>query len=432
MRLQIDRGSADPYTALITCVLYICIETLQGRIEEALQLYKQGVNLILNLRSQVSCTAVPVTTAALLEDTIVPLFVRLGTVALSISGVPTNSLFAPLENNTEYEFTSLVSARNAAVPLIAECMLFQREAQQHFSTVNGGSDPSEKLSDKQRVLQAQLARWRHAYDGFLQTFHRSNLNLPEASTSTVASLLIYHAAAYIIVSTCLTRNERIYDAYLPSFEIIVKQATLVLEASVGPDGMQPPFTFEMGVGLPLFLTVISCRDQRLRREALSLLQKAPPVQGFYKCSPGVAMAEKVLQIEEDLSLQLVREVVYNADGLNTCCNENAIMMGVQSALDLDIRTSIPATKHSPLLHPTRGDHTDEGTKQLPNLIPGKARITFVGIFRPANGLPPTVNENDIAKWNRGPDQTFLAFVKQQCDPISGAWRLVNDYAPIEC
>lgn len=35
IRLQIDRGSADPYVALITCVLYICVETLQGRVEEA-------------------------------------------------------------------------------------------------------------------------------------------------------------------------------------------------------------------------------------------------------------------------------------------------------------------------------------------------------------------------------------------------------------
>ncbi|KAF7587877.1 hypothetical protein BBP40_006613 [Aspergillus hancockii] len=428
-RLQIDRGSADPYVALITCVLYICIESLQGRIEEALQLYKQGVDLILSLRSQISYTVVPATTIALLENTIIPLFVRLGTVALSISGVPANGLFDHLGNSTEYKFTSFASARDAAVPLIAECMLFQRDAQRYLFTVGDNPDLlSQELINKQRTLLAQLAQWRHAYDGFLKTFHHNNSNIPVANTSAAAAaLLVYHASAFIIVSTCLTRDQCIYDAYIPSFEVIVEQATLVLDASAGPDGMQPPFTFEMGVGLPLFLTVMSCRDQRLRREALSLLQKSPPVQGFYKCSPGSAIAEKVLQIEEDLS-QLEGETASNTDGLN----DVVIRGNVQSALDYDSPKEVASTPHSALLGSLRGGLTDEGTKRTPNLIPEKARIAFVGIFRPANGLPPTVTGDEIAKWNRGPDQSFLAFVKQQRDLTSGTWRLVEDYVPISC
>lgn len=51
MRRQLDRGCVDINIALISCVLFICIETLQGRVEEALRLYEQGVSLIIELRA---------------------------------------------------------------------------------------------------------------------------------------------------------------------------------------------------------------------------------------------------------------------------------------------------------------------------------------------------------------------------------------------
>ncbi|KAL2839843.1 hypothetical protein BJX68DRAFT_195515 [Aspergillus pseudodeflectus] len=36
---EIDRGSADLQVALVSCVLFMYIEMLQGRVKEALQLY---------------------------------------------------------------------------------------------------------------------------------------------------------------------------------------------------------------------------------------------------------------------------------------------------------------------------------------------------------------------------------------------------------
>ncbi|KAE8384695.1 putative C6 finger domain protein [Aspergillus alliaceus] len=440
IRLQIDRGSADPYVALITCVLYMCIETLQGRVEEALQLYGQGVNLINSLRSQISCTLVPASKVALLENTIIPFFVRLGTVALSISGVPANVLYDPIEGSQEYKFTSLHSARAAMAALAAEGMLFQRAAQQHFLTVGDGSRVGPSLAGKQRMLQIQLAHWRHAYDTFIQDFRRKNLSFPRSDTSTTATLLVYHAAISIIVSTCLTQGECIFDAHLSSFETIVNNSALILDASTGPDGMQPPFTFEMGVGLPLFLTALKCRDRQLRHKALNLLQKAPPVQGLYKCAPGVMIARKALQLEEDFSLLLKKDIEYNAYCPNTGSTgtTNTEIVTTQDFSDSSDNTQVhgsatelPASKHNRRAELLRECYTDEDTDQIPDLIPEKARIEFVGIFRPENGLPPTVSEHDVAQWKRGKDQTFFVYRRHQRDHTNDIWRLIEEFMPID-
>lgn len=43
---QIQRGTIDIHVALISCTLFIRIETLQGHTTEATQLYQQGVKML--------------------------------------------------------------------------------------------------------------------------------------------------------------------------------------------------------------------------------------------------------------------------------------------------------------------------------------------------------------------------------------------------
>jgi len=50
VRKLIEQNRANQEIAIVTCVLYICIEILQGHMSEALQLYEHGVSLIYKLR----------------------------------------------------------------------------------------------------------------------------------------------------------------------------------------------------------------------------------------------------------------------------------------------------------------------------------------------------------------------------------------------
>ncbi|KAJ5946282.1 hypothetical protein N7454_003121 [Penicillium verhagenii] len=280
---QIVRGKADPYIALISCVLFICVEAIQGRAVEALQLYEQGVNLILTLRHQVAAGALSLPRSLFLENTIIPLFVRLGAISLTISVVQVSEIFNLTDQNLNTAFISLDAARTAISVIFAEVTLLEREAMPIRRAPIGEFVVGPEMLAKQRMLKSKLDQWLLAYTNLCKTGVRAE-----------PVMLTFHAAASIYISTCLTQQQLIYDDYIEDFAIIVENAGLAFATSGG----SAPFTFEMGLGLPLFLTAIKCRDSSLRRKALELLRQAPPVQAFFPCTPQALLAEKCMELEE--------------------------------------------------------------------------------------------------------------------------------------
>ncbi|KAF7177298.1 hypothetical protein CNMCM7691_005188 [Aspergillus felis] len=392
MRRQIDRGSVDMNVALISCILFICIETLQGRVEEALRLYHQGVSLIFELRAGGTRIG-SYTNRTLLEDTIFPIFLRLGTIALSISGVPVSGLLNEIQGHTANKFSSLSSARLAMTALAAEGMIFQRTVEEHFATKGHKCPLPLAFKRKQEDIQKRLAEWHRAYTNLV------NSSDPSELPSSVTSLLLsFHAATSIITAVSTEQLEIAYDAYLPQFRLIVEQSAVHLETSAGPNGRQPPFTFEMGPGLSLFLTAIKCRDPWLRRRALQLLRMAPPMQGLYKCPPGATLAEAFMNLEESGTI------------FNNCSPGSAGSPGKGShrMYTSEIESTIPIT----------------------TLIPEESRLHGYCVFRPRDD-PWPLGDLDISKWNRGPDQIYLKYSRNRFDEKSNTWTMVHDIVPVD-
>lgn len=395
---QINRGTADPYIALVSCVLFICVETIQGRMEQALKLLHQGFGLIQDLRLRACQTFISSTKVALLENTIVPLLLRLNTNALNISGTQASELLF-LSNPTCYSFTSLASARHAITMLAAECMVFDRDAGLHLEAVGDESNVNQQFYTRQQNLISELKHWLHEYTALCQTLQ---YKIPSADSTqtggTEPILLTYHAAAFVLVATCLTLHQSVYDSHMDKFQTIVNQSSLILDALAKPDGAPPPFTFEMGVGLPLYLTALKCRHPALRRRALHLLKRSPPVQGFYKCIPSIALTENLMKLEEHYSAQ-----IFQSSGSN----------GASEALN-------------------NAHFDDDGGHALEFLaiIPEQARICDAGVFRPRNGIPPNVSEVNITKWNLGPNQLFISFRRLLPGISSHEWAIAHDCVPI--
>ncbi|RHZ43043.1 Zn(II)2Cys6 transcription factor domain-containing protein [Aspergillus thermomutatus] len=403
MRSQIDRGSADIRVALITCILFICIETLQGRVEEALRLYQQGVSLIFELRAPGGTRMGSCTDSTLLEDTIIPIFLRLGTIALSISGVPVSGLLNEMQDSTRNTFSSLSSARLAMTALAAEGMIFQRTVGEHFA-IKGHECPIPlALKSKQEDIQKRLAYWHRAYTNLVDSSDPSEL--PSSVTSL---LLTFHAATSIVTAVCTEQLETAYDAHLPQFRLIVEQSAVHLEASAGPSGRQPPFTFEMGPGLSLFLTAIACRDPWLRRRALQLLKRAPPIQGLYKCPPGATLAEALMRLEESASVRA---------GSRECAGS------YDESTRYDELTRL-------YTFPQNTSSESESTIPLAALIPEESRIHGYCVFRPRDD-PWPLGDLDISKWNRSSDQIYLKFSRNRYDENTKTWRLVHDIVPMD-
>ena len=416
IRGQIGQGTVDTHTALISCILFICIETLQGHVESALELYRQGENLILGLLDGGNPTGTSIAEMTFLKDTVIPLFLRLGTIALTISGVPPSRLIDTGHIMIGDQFNSLHSARLAMMPLASEGMLFQRAAEEHVSAVGGELNVAEEFISQQRDLLARIESWHYAFQQFLSFS-------TETQPSAAAILLTYYAAIRIFVATCLTQNEAIYDAHISDFQILVDRAELALEASAGLNGAQPPFTFEMGVGVPLFLAAMKCRHRSLRAKALRLLRLSPPVQGFYKCAPGAVLAQRISELEDELSVSMTKGPEIQP-GVRSPASARTTDDSCRRLDNLSPETPEFVLPHTLKTPPHSPDHTPT------TIIPNNARIRFIGIFRPRE-TPWHVGDHDLSKWNRGPDQLFMKFMRNRYNTVNGSWQRVDDIVPID-
>ncbi len=142
------------------------------------------------------------------------------------------------------------------------------------------------------MLNQELTAWTEAFKPLL-TYSVSLNNLESISAlalniSSVTSKISLRAAFFI--------NESAYDVFIPEYKRVVEAATVLLRlqksmelqkhaqidsdaSDVDGKGPMLHFAFDIGVVPPLYLVVIKCRDRRLRREAVRLLEQNPRRMG---------------------------------------------------------------------------------------------------------------------------------------------------------
>ncbi|CAG8379856.1 unnamed protein product [Penicillium salamii] len=400
IRRRIESGNVDAFVGLISCMLFICVEALQGDTGGAMQLFAQGVRLIMALRPMIESGAISASKAELLDDTIIPIFLRLAACALAIDGLPLNVL---LENRTpELVFESLRSARNVIVSLAVEIPMFEAKCIDHMLQTDSSVVPDDLLAQR-NILASKLESW---YTAFAAMTNDSNKKIasPE-EIGTAALFFSYHEMLYVMLGTCTSMCLTNFDAFIPNFQRIVEQSAITLRASTRPDGTQPPFTFELSVGLPLWFTSLRCRDPQIRRLSLTLLRRAPPVQGFYQCSVGTAIGERIMGLEE------------------------SFQMGIHAAQP--VKTLEPANKSSPGLEIVASSSAAVEIESHAGLISEEARIGPITLFRPREGLPKGTKLEDIAEWNRPSGQAFLRFSRNERGLTDDSWRTTYKYVPFD-
>lgn len=407
VRQRIEQGSVDVFVGLISCVLFICIEAIQGNADGAMQLYRQGVQLITALRPQIAPAAM--NKALLLDDTIIPIFIRLGTFALASGGT-----VAALIQNTEYasreQFDSLKSAREAIVLLAIDIPSFESTCSKHLLQVHVSHVP-EEFNTRLSSLAARLRNWRTAFDKLMTVLHAKDI-LSLQQTGTAALLLSFHEMLYVMLETCTSLSFMQFDAYLPNFQNIVEHSAIAPKASVRSDGTQPPFTFDLNMGLPLWFTSLRCREPHTRRAALALLRQAPSVQGFYQCSIWAGVGQIIMELEESHAMAM--NAAHHTPNIGALNSTNGPISS----------SEIAASSYS-----AHADVTPKISTAL--LIPEEARIGPIAAFRPMDGFPHGTTEADIVKWNRGPDQVFLRFSQSERSLTGNPCQVVYKYIPLD-
>lgn len=287
LQQRIDQGSADLNVSLISCILFIAIELLQMNRIAAVNLYKQGVQMMLGAK------------ATPMISLLLPIFRRLGTWALIVVGGSEDCWdLNPITSCSG--FASIDDARNVLCGIVAEMKTLDTDAKAYWKqTDDARRNWSPGLVARQNHLEERLEHW---YRLFLSLERMQISHLPgDAATNdgAVALLLMTHASVLIEIKTCLDPDQTAYDAYETEFARILDLAPAAIASTLLVDNKQPPFMFEMGVFLPLFITALKCPFPQLRRRALYFLSKAPPAQGLFMCGPAADAVAVIVTLEEN-------------------------------------------------------------------------------------------------------------------------------------
>lgn len=127
------------------------------------------------------------------------------------------------------------------------------------------------LNRKIVKIDLLLAQWQDSLDSF---FSASN-SLDQRDQLAVTQLRITHRTAVIFLNTCCNHDQVSYDQYLPEFAQIVSLAASIIQYhqhSQGHGGLR--VAFDIGIIQPLNFLALKCRNRRLRREAIALVEQA--------------------------------------------------------------------------------------------------------------------------------------------------------------
>ncbi|KAJ6031852.1 Protein of unknown function DUF3468 [Penicillium herquei] len=291
LRQRMENGSADLSVLLVSCILFIAIELLQGNRQAALTLCRQGADMVISAFRPTDHTSQNKASInrQFLISVINPIFRRLGTWALITDGDPNNhrslnSIYMDMQ------LSSIDEARNILHGIVADMKILNVDTKSHWSCsleerIRGGLVLI--LIERQRNLRERLNRW---HKSFISLFH-------DEHDGNTALLLMTYTGLLIEIETCLCHDQMLYDSYEAEFAQIIHYAPTAI-ASTRYNGSQPPFLFETGVFLPLFITALKCRFPQIRRHALQFLHEAPPAQGLFLCRPAAHAVAVIVELEE--------------------------------------------------------------------------------------------------------------------------------------
>ena len=290
---------------LTSCVLFICLEVLRGKIATAIDHIHSGLKLISEFSTTknntgnepVSAYPTNPSDGSIIDD-LKGMFSRLYLQA-SLSHCTQGNIWdgpAPYEepaSDSATTFGSLSEARDKLFSLATECVAIIRpimhakyEEKVHFEMIA-----------RQRSLERLLRGWR-------RTFESSIAVKVSMSTTRLAAmgnvLSIYAICMHLWVATSLSVSETTFDQYRHDFETVIALAESLLETGDTSEAgfAGAGFQFELGIIPPLQILGAKCRFPDLRQQILDLLKAAHWREGLFDSARSADFVELMRHIED--------------------------------------------------------------------------------------------------------------------------------------
>ncbi|KAE9375937.1 hypothetical protein N431DRAFT_370905 [Stipitochalara longipes BDJ] len=303
-----SRSSAKVKTdiriALITCVVFICLELLLGRYKIAQSHLENGLNLLDEL--ELSGSVLLPHSRDSTDDSIMEEFSRIySQVQLFVQPFQKPRICLPISDVgiPTPMFQSIEQAGQHLHQLFSH--IFYLTEQVREQRVSLKAELSLELINHQTNILAKLTSWLHTYKASRATFL---VQMPDRGAFAYEMLHLYRIMATIMAHACLSpTDEWIYDAHANDFVTMLMKAIHIRQIFPkisdilhGHNIGKSKATMGMGWIPTLYFVAIKCRIHRVRLQAIKLLQSTGPLhrEGIWDADIAACVAKKVMDIEE--------------------------------------------------------------------------------------------------------------------------------------
>ncbi|KAM7214127.1 hypothetical protein V8F06_010503 [Rhypophila decipiens] len=292
---QLTRAT-DETVVLFVCVLFVCIEIMQGDKQAAIKHCRHGVKIFNSAREKISPWQ---------QKHLLPIYVRLSVFPYFFGGTIEN--FPGLIDVHLDELApsaTLDDCRSCLDLLVARGIRFIRTADIYRTGVIQGLPIPPALIEEQQRLVLLLDGWLGNFS-ILKTKHQPSL----ATEALHYMLQMKCLVARIWVLACFDPFEIEYDHHTPIFQQIVTLAGMALESQkrVSDRISRPKFIFEMGFLPLLYFVLTKCRDLPTRLQALEYMAiLAVNRENLFDSIHMFSIAWRLIELEHAVDLELLR------------------------------------------------------------------------------------------------------------------------------
>lgn len=318
-----DMSHESVQIALITCVVFICIELMRGSYTRANVHIDHGINVLQTLQRKRPISDISlrkprkaifrVTDPKTVDDHLLEILARLNTQCV-LFGYPSR-------------YIHLMEARTYSIEAIPDTFDTLQECRQYLEVLLNktlhlinkvtGDTPSfsmagfeDLLIESREKLIQNLNIWNTAYEKLSQ---KTRTNITVYGYIALNLLQIWSIKVEIMLRTCPAPNESwsemAFDNYTHLFEKIIYIASDMVMMRGFPGNFNPAveakchtgplnFCVDMGPVPVLYYTALKCRVPSIRRRAIEGLRLAPHREAVWDGIAVAAAAETVIRLEE--------------------------------------------------------------------------------------------------------------------------------------
>ncbi|KAL3470764.1 hypothetical protein BJX99DRAFT_263950 [Aspergillus californicus] len=330
------RDRASSRVVLIVCLIFLVLDLIRGHFSSAQVHLRNGLRIL--GETQARCfSSFPES----IDDAITEAFFRLNTQVslLQYQNRPWPCISpSPLHSEPTYsKFSSYTAAWRGLDHLMNETFHLSAQAREH-------PPDTTILLSHQKHIQTGLNAWLRTYTNSHSTLRLSpNKVIAEARSKVHRLVISYHTMLMIMTETALyPHNETIFDTQTSRFTELINTLSEVWTISIKdpsnpmsaptrdpttPSSQDTPADrdsdkdnprnrstdqnhnwigtcdmshtiIDMGWMPPLFYAATKCRDRRIRRSAIRLLESTNHREGIWDAKITACIARRVMEIEE--------------------------------------------------------------------------------------------------------------------------------------